>query len=81
MARLDIASGLTVRMPMVFDRDTQDSEAVVSDGATFDPRLVLEDMIDWFSDQANEGISLRSGNKNATQFQPQNLAHPVESRL
>ena len=65
-----ILSKRTVCMTMALYSKTQDPETVVSYCLIFDSGLVFENVVDWLSHQADEGVELRCGNKYAAQLKP-----------
>ena len=61
---------LTISMTVMLDSNAQDPKAMVSDCIVLDPCLVLEDVIHWFGEKADESVSLRSRNKDTTKLEP-----------
>lgn len=66
---------------MRLDSKAQNPEAVTPYGIALDSCLVLENVVYWLGEEADEGVSLRGGDEDAAQLEPQYLAHAIESRL
>ena len=68
-------------MTMVFDRYTQNSKAMHTDCSVLHSSLILENVVDWLREEANEGIPLGCSDEYPCQLQLENLAHLIECCL